>query len=417
MQGSAVLRSFHSLLALAGPAALRSGLLVAVAGLSLGGDALAQKLFFKASIDGAQETPPNASPAKGTGSFVVDLDANTLSFDISFAMLSAAESGAHIHVGAAGIAGPIVFALPAGTPKMGVWNYPQANEADIVAGNMYVNIHSGNFPGGEIRGQILRSNAPTSLAAKIDPIQEVPPPPSNGSGSAAFAVDTLANALSFDITFTNLTSGEVSAHIHQGAPGVNGPIKFNLPLGFNKKGTWFYPQADEGAILTGQMYVNIHSANFPGGEIRGQMLPVATNPSTYCTAKVNSLGCTPMAGASGETSLTGPDNLVLGAKQVVNNKFGIFFWGKAPNNLPFMGGTLCIQSPTVRTPPQMSGGNAPPANDCSGAYSFAFTHAYAASQGLGAGSLIYGQFWSRDPAHPDGTGVGFTDAVQFELRP
>ena len=417
MQGPARSRFTPSLLALAGRAALRSGLLVAVAGLSLSGDALAQKLFFKATIDGAQETPPNASPGKGTGAFVIDLDANTMSFDINFAMLGAPEVAAHIHIGAPGVAGPIKFGLANGTPKAGVWNYPQADEADIVAGNMYVNIHSTNFPGGEIRGQIVRSAAPRSLAAKIDPNQEVPPVPSNATGTAAFAVDTLANSLSFDVTFANLTSAEISAHIHQGAPGVNGAIKFGLPLGFNKKGTWFYPQADEAAILGGLMYINIHSSNFPGGEIRGQMLPVASNPSTYCTAKVNSQGCTPMAAASGETSLSGPDNLVLSASQVVNNKFGIFFWGKAPNTLPFMGGTLCVNAPTVRTPPQMSGGNAPPANDCSGMYSFAFTHAYAASNGLGAGSLLYGQFWSRDPAHPDGTGVGFSNAVQFELRP
>jgi hypothetical protein len=40
-----------------------------------------------------------------------------------------------------------------------------------------------------------------------------------------------------------------------------------------------------------------------------------------------------------------------------------------------------------------------------------------ASHGVTAGSLVYCEWWSRDLAHPDGTGVGFSNALQFIVQP
>jgi cysteine-rich repeat protein len=110
--------------------------------------------YFSASIDGPQEG--NAQPGTGTGTFTMDTVANTLSFNITFSGLGSAEIAAHIH----GFAGPgvpagILFPLPGGSPKVGVWPFLAAQQANITAGLTYVNIHSVNFPGGEIRGQIL----------------------------------------------------------------------------------------------------------------------------------------------------------------------------------------------------------------------------------------------------------------------
>jgi hypothetical protein len=95
------------------------------------------------------------SPATGSGTFVMDTVANTLSFDITFSGLTSAETAAHIH----GFSGPtacagILFGLPAGSPKIGVWSFLEAQEANIIAGLTYVNIHTVNFGSGEIRGQI-----------------------------------------------------------------------------------------------------------------------------------------------------------------------------------------------------------------------------------------------------------------------
>jgi len=120
----------------------------------LAGSASAQN--FVATIDGAQETPPNASPGTGSATLVLDTAANTLSYTIMYGGLLGAESAAHIHGFAPpGTPGGVLHPLPAGNPKIGVWNYSEAQEANIIAGLTYINIHTMSFPGGEIRGQIV----------------------------------------------------------------------------------------------------------------------------------------------------------------------------------------------------------------------------------------------------------------------
>jgi cysteine-rich repeat protein len=114
--------------------------------------------FAAASIDGAQETPPNGSVAMASGTFTMDTVANTLSVNVVISVAPpSGEILAHIH----GFAPPgtpagILFGLPLGSPKITTWNFTEPDEANIIAGLTYVNIHSNAFPGGEIRGQIVR---------------------------------------------------------------------------------------------------------------------------------------------------------------------------------------------------------------------------------------------------------------------
>lgn len=109
-----------------------------------------------------------------------------------------------------------------------------------------------------------------------------------GSGSGTFTLDTTADTLTFDITFSGLSGTEIVAHIHGPAPpGVGAGILYDLPVGSPKLGTINlvdlpgpYTVADQKAdLLTGLWYVNIHSTTFPGGEIRGQMLVVPQVPA------------------------------------------------------------------------------------------------------------------------------------------
>ncbi len=123
---------------------------------------------FSATINGVNAG--TASPATGNGTFTIDTSANTLSFNINIAGLTngiASETSAHIH-------GPnqALFTLPLGSPKTGTWNYAEALEADILAGNMRVEIHTPLFPLGEIAGPIvLKSNVqPLAPLLITDPL-------------------------------------------------------------------------------------------------------------------------------------------------------------------------------------------------------------------------------------------------------
>ena len=80
-----------------------------------------------------------------------------LSPDISVCMLEkGSEIGAHIHGPAARneVSFNLKHTLPATDPKVGVWNYAPSDEADILAGRMYINIHTQQYNTGELRGQI-----------------------------------------------------------------------------------------------------------------------------------------------------------------------------------------------------------------------------------------------------------------------
>ncbi len=140
-------------------------------------------------------------------------------------------------------------------------------------------------------------------------------------------------------------------------------------------------------------------------------------PTTYCTAKVNSQGCTPAVGFSGCASATDPNPFDVTATQVINNKSGTLFYGvNGRRSTPFWGGTMCVQGPRKRTPLQTSGGNPPP-NDCSGVllYDFNARIQSGADPNLVAGTRVNAQYWYRDSA--SSFDVGLSDAVEFDVLP
>ena len=118
---------------------------------------------------------------------------------------------------------------------------------------------------------------------------------------------------------------------------------------------------------------------------------------TYCTGKLNSAGCIPTVAWGGDTSLSGPDDLVVSAGLLLNHVASKLIWSRSPNSTPFHGGTLCVLAPAARTTVLLSGGSPGTATDCSGTYQYAFTHAYLASKNVLAGETLYMQASTRDP--------------------
>lgn len=151
-----------------GRACARLGLLSGLAAttlLAFGGTATAALIGFRATVEQAQETPPNGSPSVWTGTFSLDTTTAMVTFTITQtgAPLVAPELFSHIHVAPIGVPGGIAFGLPVGNPKVGAYGpLTLAQMNDMKSGLHDVNIHSGAFPGGEVRGQVLPT-APNAL--------------------------------------------------------------------------------------------------------------------------------------------------------------------------------------------------------------------------------------------------------------
>lgn len=235
---------------------------------------------FSAALSGTSEVPPNDSDVTGYATVVLASNQLSMTAYISYTgELSGTEQAAHIHRGAPGVAGPPIITLPTGNPKTITGTLTLSDSADLLAGNLYVNIHSDGFPDGEIRGQLRPTSA--CFAASLDGTQEVPPNSSTVTGVGTFALAPDQQTLVYDISYTGELSGsETLAHIHRGAPGVAGPPIYPLPLGSHKALTQTLTLADVGDLLAGNLYVNIHSDGFPNGEIRGQIVPATRCFST-----------------------------------------------------------------------------------------------------------------------------------------
>ena len=116
---------------------------------------------YTTTMDVAQATTAVAGETgTGSGTFTYDSSTMQLTYNITFTGLSFPEILAHIHTGAVGVIGGIVFMLPFGEPKVGMATLNAGEEADLLADLLYVNIHTENSPSGGIRGQVIRDPGP-----------------------------------------------------------------------------------------------------------------------------------------------------------------------------------------------------------------------------------------------------------------
>jgi hypothetical protein len=112
-----------------------------------------------------------------------------------------------------------------------------------------------------------------ATSVKLSGAQEVPPAVTSGSGSGSFRIAE-DGSISGSVTTTGVQG--TMAHIHIAATGQNGPVI--VPLTKNGD-TYSVPEgrklteAQMQAFKAGNLYVNVHSATYKGGEVRAQLQP------------------------------------------------------------------------------------------------------------------------------------------------
>lgn len=124
-------------------------------------------------------------------------------------------------------------------------------------------------------GMMRPSQKMQIFEASLSPSQEVPATASSATGAAEVMFNENTNMLSWKVTYSGLTGAATAAHIHgPAAVGQNAGVVIPFTGDMNAQpmmGEKAITPAQYADLAAGLYYVNIHTARFPGGEIRGQL--------------------------------------------------------------------------------------------------------------------------------------------------
>ena len=119
----------------------------------------------------------------------------------------------------------------------------------------------------------------SSFKVSLSGAQSVPPLETSGTGTADLTYDPATRVVTWNVTYSGLSSAATMAHFHGPAKqGENGPVVIWLTTQgsppanpITGKATLTPEQAQQ--FAAGLWYVNLHSQSHPAGEIRGQVIP------------------------------------------------------------------------------------------------------------------------------------------------
>lgn len=262
-----------------------------------------------------------AVDSDATGSVTATLDVSaetpTLSLTGEFSglsspLLATGESPAHLSGPAtAAENAPVLFPLSVSGDAQeepatlsGEFELTPETFGYVVSGLTYVNVLSETYTAGELRGQLLpvaaRPIGQTTFAAELSsdnvvltddlPYDSVD---SDGTGTVTLTLDPQTLTLTAEGTFEGLSSAPLPigegpeatpVHIHEAPAGENGPIAFPLtlesgdePTSGTISGEATLTEEQVATLLSEGFYVNLHTETYPGGELRGQIVPLEVN--------------------------------------------------------------------------------------------------------------------------------------------
>ncbi len=246
-------------------------------------DHLADRLLFSSRLNGANITPVAVSTnASGVAGFMLNNTRDTLYMNFSATGLSGNITGFHIHEGTDKQNGPVILDLDAGL----VGNYAQARIAltpalltKFIKSQVYLAVHTTANPNGEIRGQI-KLESDFGYYTEMDGAQQVPMNPTLSKGVAALNLSLDGKRLEIKVVANALSGVIQGAHLHKGAVGTNGGLLVDLSSLIAADSTSMFGTIEiddsiksvfQSYVKSGLVYLNIHTANNPNGEIRGQI--------------------------------------------------------------------------------------------------------------------------------------------------
>lgn len=233
---------------------------------------------LSAMLSGAQQVPPVMTDARGMVIATVRQDGKKLRIWAVFEG-TAQVTAAHLHRGSPGQNGEVVADLSSMIAGNAIVGEVESSSfvQDLLAGEIYLNIHTTAHPNGELRGQLV-ATATSQLAFEtwLDGTQQVPTVSTMARGVGRFWLNASLDTLYWNIVVTGLSSTVTGVHLHRGKPGVSGDVLLDLSASVQSNGTISGSAANPSrtlveALLQGDVYINVHTQNYPQGEIRGQV--------------------------------------------------------------------------------------------------------------------------------------------------
>ncbi len=268
-------------------------------------------------LDAGSVVPETTSAGAARAGFAINPSTGFYAARVTVDGISDAFS-AGIRSGIAGARGDVIAGLEQSLSASNVWGTRDINNVDasdrfsqpqlelLATGSLFFSVETAANPNGELRGQILDDSVvifeDTLTTGEV--VTTGPPVVSNAQGKATVtwieSISRLGVAVNTDIT------NALSVSVQQGAPGENGSVLFSLTPDVMLPGNWVLPmtelsaeQAD--ALLNGQMYVSVVTAQYIDGELRGQLSLQPEEPTSIETIGEN----------GGALSVTGDDGTVF----------------------------------------------------------------------------------------------------------
>ncbi|TMR26198.1 CHRD domain-containing protein [Nonomuraea zeae] len=281
------------------PAALIAGALL-VPSMPANAAASGDDVYLAAGLRGANEVGAKGD-ADGRSTVVLRISGNDITFAARWNKIGAPTAG-HVHLGAKDANGEVkleFFTKPLPASVLGVTGTVKATPELVKSlldgpGGFYANLHDAAHPKGAVRGQFHRLSKPidlngvlhgsnrAGLSSRADGAQEVAENDGkkrgDQDGQATWWLRANGSAIAYTASWSGL--GQVTnGHLHKGVAGKNGPVVADLFAGTlpeNVTGVAGETPVTAKVVKRiaaspGRYYTNLHTLDFNGGAVRGQL--------------------------------------------------------------------------------------------------------------------------------------------------